>query len=241
MSSNVSRGKVKHMRMKLGFAAAAFIFALTCAQSAQASYYVWEDKVHGFKFTFPDSWTLQSPDQPSTVVRIAGPVGEDFATCRVKAVEDGRLKIYPKPLMTEAVDETLTRDFWENEVGQYENPVVTEYYAPAGLGGKGDATAIKTSFVFDSGAGKRNMYGSMIGSIYGGTRYVVACSSSLETYAQYAPVFSTIMSSVELDSRYHPYTVGYYRNFLADPKVLLPRSKPGTTDLKSKFQVWSIF
>lgn len=229
------------MRKGLIFAGLGFILALGHATAAQASYYVWEDKVHGFKFTFPDSWTLQTPDQASVVVRISGPVGEDFATCRVKAAEDGRLKIYPKPLMTEGVNETLTRDFWENEVGQYENPVITEYYAPAGIGGQGDATAIKTSFVLNTGAANRNMYGSMIGSIYGDTRYTVACSSTLETYEQYAPVFSTIMSSVEIDKRYHPYAVGYYRNFLADPKVLLPRSKPGTVDPKNKFQLWSIF
>jgi hypothetical protein len=209
--------------------------------AAAASTFVWTDKVDGFAFSFPDSWTIQTEDVPTTKIRIAGPVGEDFATCRVKAEKDGRLKIYPKPLMAEAVLETLDRNFWEHEVGQYENAIVADYYAPAGLGGLGDATAAKASFVQESGAGKMDMYGSMIGSIYGDTRYTVSCSSRLEEYKKYAPVFGSIMGSVELAPKYHPFAVGNYRNFLVDPKVIFPRTKPGTVHPKSDFAFPSWF
>jgi hypothetical protein len=215
--------------------------AMGFSGAASASTYVWKDKIDGFAFSFPDSWTIQTEDVPSTKIRIGGPVGEDFATCRVKAEKDGRVKIYPKPLVAEAVIETLDKKFWEIEVAEHENAVITDYYAPAGLGGQGDATAAKASFVQDNGTGKVDMYGTMIASIYGNTRYVVSCFSKLEEFEKYAPVFGSIMQSVELDSRYHPFAVGNYRNFLADPKVIFPRTKPGTVHPKSDFIFPSIF
>lgn len=213
------------MKKHIGLMALALTLA---AGTAQAGTFVWKDKTDGFTFSFPDSWTVQTPDVPSTVVRIAGPIGEDRATCRVRATPDGRLKIYPKRLMTKAVEETLNLDFWGNETAQYEGAGITGYYAPASMGGQGDATAVRVSFIDDGAGGRANMHGAMIGSIYGDTRYVVSCSSKLEEYQKYAPVFTSIMGSVALDARYHPFETGYYRNFLADPQLMLPRTKPGT-------------
>jgi hypothetical protein len=205
--------------MVMGFASAAY---------ATSDSFVWKDPVQGFTFSFPDSWGVQTPDSPTVRIRIAGPLSQDFATCRIKAEEDGRLKIYPKHLMEEAVYETLDREFWENEIQDHNNAQLTDIRGPASLGGKGDATAIKEVFTLDTGDKTINMYGAQIASIYGDKRYVVSCSSKLEEFKKYAPVFATIMGSVDLDARYHPFAVGYYRDFLADPKLMLPRSKPGT-------------
>ena len=220
------------MQKFLGAVLAMLLFSGT----AQASVYVWKDNVNGFTFSFPDSWSVQTEDAPSTRLRIAGPIGADFATCRVKADADGRLKIYPKHLMTEAVNETLNRDFWEHEVGEHANAVVADYHAAVSMGGQGDATAIKYSFVEGSGDDRMQMFGTMIGSIYGGTRYVVGCSARSDAFMQYAPLFASIMESAELDSRYHPFATGYYRDFLADPKGYIPvRTKPGTIELKNSY------
>ena len=212
------------------------------ASPAQATSdsFVWKDSVNGFTFSFPDSWGLQTVDSPTTRVRIAGPLNQDFATCRIKAEKDGRLKIYPKHLMEEAVYETLDRNFWEREVADHQNANITDLRAPASLGGKGDATAIKESFVQDTGKGKINMYGERIASIYGDTRYVVSCSSKLDQFEKYAPLFATIMGSVDFDTRYHPFATGYYRDFLADPKLTLPRTKPGTIFPKNAFSLQTI-
>ena len=214
----------------MGFASAA---------QATSNSFVWQDPVHGFTFSFPDSWGVQTADSPSTRVRIAGPLNEDHATCRVKAEKDGRLKIYPKRLMDEAVYETLGREFWEHEIGDHDNAIITDIRGPAGMGGKGDATAIREAFVVDTGKEVINMYGQQIASIYGDTRYVVSCSSKLEVFNRYAPLFGTIMGSIDLDTQYHPYAVGYYRDFLMDPKLVLPRSKPGTITPKSRFTLQS--
>ena len=214
----------------MGFATAAPMVA-----NATSNSFVWKDPVNGFTFSFPDSWGIQTVDSPSTRVRIAGPLNQDSATCRVKAEKDGRLKIYPKHLMEEAVYETLDRQFWEREIADHNNAVITDIRGPAGLGGKGDATVIRETFVQDTGNGNVNMYGQQSASIYGDTRYVVSCSSKLEMFNRYAPLFATIMGSVDLDTRYHPFATGFYRDFLADPKLILPRSKPGTIAPKSRF------
>ena len=212
------------------------------ATSAEATSdsFVWKDVENGFTISFPDSWEMQTKDTPVTRIRIAGPLSEDFATCSVKAEEDGRLKIYPKHLMTEAVYETLGRDFWDREVGDRDNANITNIRGPESLGTKGDATAIKLSFVQDTGHGRINMYGEQIASIYGDMRYVVGCSSKLEEFKKYAPVFATIIGSVDFDSRYHPFATGYYRDFLADPKLVLPRTKPGTIFPKSMVELRTI-
>lgn len=218
--------------MIMGFATAAPMVA-----NATSDSFVWKDPVNGFTFSFPDSWAVQTADSPTTRIRIAGPLKEDYATCRIKADTDGRLKIYPKHLMEEAVYETLDREFWEHEIADRQNAVLTDIRGPASLGGKGDATAIRETFVIDTGHGRINMYGEQIASIYGDMRYVVSCSSKLEMFNRYAPLFATIMGSVDLDPRYAPFANGYYRDFLADPKLVLPRSKPGTIYPKSMVQL----
>jgi len=213
-------------------------FAAT-AQAASDSF-VWKDPVNGFTFSFPDSWSVQTADSPNVRIRIAGPLKEDFATCRIKAEKDGRLKIYPKHLMEEAVYETLDRTFWEDEIQDHENAALTDLRGPASMGGKGDATAIRETFVADTGNGKVNMYGEQIASIYGDTRYVASCSSRLEQFKRYAPLFATIMGSIDFDPRYHPFATGYYRDFLADPKLILPRSQPGTITPKRLFTLQTV-
>src|SRR5690606_27236656 len=98
----------------------AFIGILTAGMMAAtlpaaADTFVWTDRDNGYTMSFPDSWTMQTPDDATTAFRIAGPLPEDRATCRMQVVHDGRLTIYPKRLMDEAAVETLNRDFWDRE------------------------------------------------------------------------------------------------------------------------------
>ena len=225
------------MRKIIGVFGLGALIAVGFSGAAVASTYVWKDNVNGYTFSFPDSWAMQTNDSPSMRIRIAGPIVEDVAICYIKAEKDGRLKIYPKYLMTKAVAVTLDRAFWEEELAGHKKAVITDYFVPASLGSNGDATAIRTSFVQEKGSGKMDMYGEMIGSIYGDTRYIVSCSSKAAEFKKYAPVFASIMASVSFDSKYHPFAVGYYRDFLADPKLNLPRTKPGTVAPKSPFRI----
>ena len=208
------------MQKFLGF----FLGLFLLIGPAQADTFVWKDPAEDFTLSFPDSWTLQTEDSSTTKLRIAGPIATDLATCRMQVEEDGRAKIYPKRLVDEAVVGLLDEDFWRGQIAVLDNAELGSYYAPAGLGDKGDATAIRFSFLQD----KTPMHGVAIASIYGGKRYIATCSSRQDSYEQYADLFGSILGSTELKSKYHPFAIGYYRDFLADPKLVLPRVKPGT-------------
>lgn len=210
--------------------AIAAILSVLLTGPALADTFVWQDPKGDFSVSFPDVWRVQTEDRPYTNVRVAGPIGEDMATCKVSVRPDGRALIYRKGLVDEAVVEKLGRDFWERQVGELTDAVITEYHAPASFGDKGDATAIRVGFVQNDGKGMMvPMYGIMIASLYGDKMYLTACSSKHEQWARYSPLFGSIMDSIMLENRDHIYPTGYYRNFLADPKLVLPRSKPGTT------------
>lgn len=201
---------------------------LACVSTpAAASAIVWKDPVHGYTISYPDSWTVQTPDTAFTRLRVAGPLGMDLATCRVKVMDDGRGKIYPKEYMDEEVSREMGIDYWKGEAAQYEAAEVTQYFEPAGLG-SGDATGVRVSFLLNDGAGEVPMSGIMLGSMYGGKRYLASCSAKAEVFKKWEPVFVSILDSVDLDSRYHPFKTGYYRDFVGDPPLTLPREKPGT-------------
>ena len=79
------------MRKMLSVVGVGALIAIGFSGAAAAGTFVWQDKANDFTFSFPDSWTEQTGDVPTTAVRIAGPIAEDFATCRVKAEKDGSI------------------------------------------------------------------------------------------------------------------------------------------------------
>jgi hypothetical protein len=214
--------------------AVAVLGLLLASGVAQADTFVWRDVVNDFTMSFPDSWRVQTDDVGYTRLRIAGPLAEDEETCRMNVRHDGRIKIYPKRLMGVAVMEKLDHDFWDKEVAQFRDAKISNFYAPASLGSKGDATAVAFSYTLGKGDDKYSMLGVSVSSIYDGKRYTVTCSSRATIYSRYADLFLSIIDSVELEQKYHPFPTGYYRNFLLDPKLVLPRSQPGTANLYAK-------
>lgn len=203
------------------FAVLAF---LSMAGQAEASPFVWKDPRGDFTMSFPDTWRVQTPDGPQTYLRVAGPIEEDRATCRMEVTPDGRALIYPKRLVGMAVQNMLNEEFFRDEIAQYPNAQLTAFYSPASMGSKGDASAAR--YVYnDNGT---PMYGIMIASLYAENRFVASCAARLDVFNRWSDVFASILDSVELKEKYHPFAIGYYRDFLADPKLVLPRVKPGT-------------
>lgn len=216
-------------------AALVVAFMVGMSPAAKADTFVWKDVPNGYTISFPDSWTMQTEDSPTTRIRVAGPLAQELPTCRLQVQDDGRLKIYPKKYTDEAVVNTLAREYWEKETGQYVDAEITAFFSPAGLGDKGDATAIQLAFKQKDGKGEMvNMHGVMISSIYGGKRYVGSCSSRAENYNRWSSLFMSILGSVQFDDRYHPFATGYYRNFLMDEKYFPTRIKPGTVNTNAK-------
>lgn len=210
-----------------GCAAVAVVVGLWPAD-AQADSFVYRDEVYKYTFSYPDSWAMQTPDEPTVRMRVAGPPPEDRASCRVKAEHDGRLEIYPKDLMGKGVEQVFDQKFWESEVGHFDHGKVVEYKPLAGLGA-GDATAVKATWFERDADGKMiGMQGLMIGAIYGDTRFVMSCSARADVYARWVELFGSVMGSVVLDERYTLAATGYYRNFLKDPVFQNVPMTPGT-------------
>jgi hypothetical protein len=214
--------------MRKIFAIAVLGAMLAGMHVAQADTFVWKDVKAGYTMSFPDVWRIQTDDTGYTSLRIAGPLAEDRTTCRLQVRHDGRLQIYPKRLMGEAVMEKLDHDYWDNMVAEFHDAKINSFYGPSSLGSKGDATAVQFSYNDGKGDAKAHMQAMAISSIYGKSRYDFMCSTTSGTWERYSDLFLSIADSVEFDSRYHPFMTGYYRNFLIDPKLVLPRSKPGT-------------
>lgn len=214
--------------MRKIFAFAVLGAMLVAGHVAQADTFVWKDVKNGFTMSFPDVWRIQTEDAGYTRLRIAGPLAEDRTTCRMQVRHDGRLQIYPKRLMGEAVMEKLDHEYWDKTVAEFPDAKIHQFYGPASLGSKGDATAVQFSYSEGKGDAHVAMQAIALSSIYGDQRFDFMCSTTAPTWERYSDLFLSIADSVELDSRYHPFPTGYYRNFLLDPKLVLPRSKPGT-------------
>lgn len=197
--------------------------------TAKADTFIWQDPKGDFTMSFPDTWRVQTPENANTYLRVAGPIAEEKPVCTMQVSHDGRALIYPKRLVDEAVVQYLNEEFFRDQIAQYANAQLTAYYAPASMGGKGDATAAR--FVYnDNGT---PMYGVMFASLYGDHLYLSSCASKLDSYNRWSSIFASILGSVELKDKYHPFPIGYYRDFLADPELALPRVKPGTVNKNS--------
>jgi hypothetical protein len=214
--------------MRKIFAFAVLGALLMAGHAAQADTFVWKDQKGGYTMSFPDVWRIQTDDVGYTRLRIAGPLAEDRTTCRLQVRPDGRIQIYPKELTGEAVMEKLDHEYWDNTVAEFHDAKINNFYAPASLGSKGDATGVQFSYNDGKGDAKSHMQAIAISSIYGKDRFTFTCATTAATWERYNDLFLSIADSIELDSRYHPFVTGYYRNFLLDPKLILPRSKPGS-------------
>ena len=223
-------------RLKFSTLFAAFMLI---SSSASASYFLWNSANNDFSLSYPDNWQMQNPRRAYSQIRIVSPLTKDRAECHVEAKEDNRLNIYPKTMMTKAVEENMGKDYWEEKLsGMYKLHNLTEFYSPSIMGGRGDATAVRYSFKSDD---DKYMYGAMIGSIYGGREYIVECKSLRNEFDKYAELFSRIMESVQLEQKYHPFAIGYYRDFLHDRKFKDLDDKPGTKHHKGKFSLRSLW
>gem|GEM_PF-587434 len=224
----------------------AFALSLTVfSQQAKANFYVWQDENGDYSFAFPDTWQLQNAGSPDASIRIVAPIQEDLASCSVEDFADGRLKVYPKSLTATAVEQYMNKAFWEDKIAKYIDAKITEYYAPSIMGGRGDATAIRFSYSLSpkqsKDIGDERMYGAMIGSIYGGKQFIVECKALKQKFDTYSPLFVRIMESVQLEERYHPFAIGYYRDFLNDRHISNMSSKPGTLEHKGQFTLRALW
>lgn len=200
------------------------VFAGACP--ARADIVVWQDAETGVSLSWPDTWEIVNNADPDDVVTVAAPGREDEARCRVRARPDRRYVVYPSRYGWAVQRVAYSKDFWHDYLeGEYRDATVREFGEPAGIG-RGFASFVLADFV-QPGPGRDSLRrGIMTASLYHDTAYIVDCSALSGTYGKWAPMFRSVMKSVDFKKAIHEVPSGHYRNFLQDEEWLPPRVDP---------------
>ena len=150
---------------------------------------------------------------------LAGPGEPDFAMCRVRVREDRRFLIYPRKFADSIQKVGYSRDFWNKYLGEYDDVYVDDFREPTGLG-KGFGSFTEATYTTAEGTIMRKR-GLMFASLYHDKAYIVDCSAEESVYEKWRPAFMGVVKSVDFEKVVHELPSGNYRNFMADPQVVI--------------------
>lgn len=191
--------------------------------SAKAEVFFVEDQVNRFTLSFPDLWMTANNQKPDDKLTLVGPGEPDFATCRVRVREDRRFLIYPRKFASNVQKVAYSRDFWNRYLGEYDDVEVDNFREPAGLG-KGFGSFTEATYTTAEGTIMRKR-GLMFASLYHDRAYIVDCSAEASVYYKWRPAFMSIVKSVDFEKIVHELPSGNYRNFIADPELVINGAK----------------
>lgn len=194
--------------------------------AARADVVVWQDADTGLSLSWPDTWEIVNAADPDDIVTLAAPGRGDDAVCRVRARTDRRYMIYPSRYAWAVQRVAYSKAFWYDYLeGEYRDATIRDFGEPAGIG-RGFASYALADFI-QPGPGRDTLRrGLMTASLYHDTAYIVDCSALAGAYARWAPMFRSIMKSVDFKKAIHEVPSGHYRNFLQDEEWLPPRVDP---------------
>lgn len=208
------------------FAFLAVFAALLLPLGARADIVVWQDADTGVSLSWPDTWEIINNLDPDDVVTIAAPGREDGAQCRVRARSDRRYVIYPSRYAWAVQRVAYSKQFWRDYLeGEYRSATIRDFGEPAGIG-RGYASYALADFIQPGPGGDALRRGLMTASLYHDTAYIVDCSALEGAYARWAPMFRSVMKSVDFKKAIHEIPSGHYRNFLDDRDWYPPRVDP---------------
>lgn len=197
---------------------------------AHADYFVWQDAKSGLTMTFPDTWKMQSNQQPDDILTIQGPAIDNAQPlCRVRVRDDKRAMIFP-PEYGRTVQKTfVSRKFWQDYLAAYDEYNTGPIYE-GGLG-RGFASYTTASFIKRDGTVYQTRNGILFAAIYFDKLYIVDCSSLAGSFDLWVDMFRSIVKSVDFKKAHHERDYGDYANFLksADYYVWSQTSPVGTT------------
>lgn len=207
-----------------------FIFVLFAAVPARADYFLWQDSDSGLTMTFPDTWKMQSNQQPDEILTIQGPASNNAQPlCRVRVRDDARALIFP-PEYSRSVQKTfVSQEFWKNYLATYDEFNTGPIYE-GGLG-RGFASYTTVSFIKRDGTVYQQRSGILFAALYFDKVYIVDCSSLTDNYGEWVEMFRSIVKSVDFRKAHHERDYGDYANFLkkADYYTWAQTSPVGTT------------
>jgi len=194
---------------------------------AHAEYFAWQDRLSEVSVTYPDRWQSIHTQKPDEVLHIVAPGDENFASCRIRAHDDGRFKIHRKAMGDEIQRLNVSKDFWMDYVNQYDHGHVISVTDNAGLG-PGFASYADMSYVTEVGP-RVFKRGFAFATIHYDKMYIFECSSAASVYDQWRDPFLSILKSVDIAPFHSQYLNGYYRNFPADGNIVIKGVKETDT------------
>ncbi len=198
--------------------------------TAKADYFVWQDSESGLTMTFPDTWKVQSDQQPDDILTIQAPASDNAQPiCRVRVRNDARAVIFP-PEYSRSVQKTFVSEkFWKDYMGSYDDYNLGPLYE-GGLG-RGFASYATASFIKRDGTVYQTRSGILFAALYFDKLYIVDCSSLSANFGQWVNSFRSVIKSIDFRKTHHERDYGDYANFLkqADYFVWAQTGPEGTT------------
>ncbi|AGH97705.1 hypothetical protein [Micavibrio aeruginosavorus] len=186
--------------------------------SARADYFVWQDAETGLSVTFPDTWKTVSSNQPDEILTLMAPAPGDFAVCRIRTNEDRRFVVFPPRMASDVQKISYSTGFWDTYLADYDDVELYGVLDNTGLGrgfGSFAVADFKSDFVGPY-MGRRAIASA---ALYNDRAYVMDCSTREGVFAQWQPLFMSVMGSVDFKKTHDEVITGNYRNFLKDPQM----------------------
>lgn len=188
-------------------------FLLAAPSAAKADYFVWQDAKSGLTMTFPDTWKVQSNQQPDDILTIQAPASDNAQPiCRVRVRDDKRALIFPPEYSRSVQKEYVSQKFWNDYMTTYDDFNLGEIYE-GGLG-RGFASYTTATFTRRDGTIYQTRSGILFASMYFDKLYIVDCSSLSDSYDQWVNMFRSVVKSIDFKKTHHERDHGDYANFL---------------------------
>lgn len=181
--------------------------------AARADYFHWRDPESGLTITFPDTWNQQNNRKPEDKLTVMAPSDNDQPVCKVKVTDDRRYVIFPPELGRDVQKTAVSVPFWKDYLGEYDGYNLSRVYDGAGLG-RWHASYALASYKTHLGTAQQTRRAIMFASLYNDKLYILECSSLNHAYERWAPMFQSIVKSVDFKKAYHELKIGDYANFL---------------------------
>ena len=204
------------------FAVLAFVLMTIQPGTARADYFVWKDAHIRLSLSFPDTWQQVNNADPDDILTIMAPSGRGQAQCRIRVRADRRHIIYPSRFGWAIQKIDYSMGFWDDYLQEYTDPSISMMHDGAGFG-RAFGSYVEASYqgIVPGPEMSRKMLG--FASLYYDKAYILECSAHRDAFDQWRTSFLSIAKSIDFDKRYNEAFTGNYRNFMGDPRLILPR------------------
>jgi hypothetical protein len=200
------------------------LFLLVLTMPAKAEVFVWTDPQFDITMAFPDNWMRQTQTPDDLRLHILAPQGQDHASCRVFASDDGRF-LYVPPSAQHKVsafvqDTNAARSLIDSRLGY--NDVRLVGYQNIGALGKGPATVAVAQYTKSWGGNTYPMQSIHFAGYMNGLETVFHCEALQQSFGRWHTIFMNMVKSFDFPAQYTSHRHSYYRDFMADGYVFFP-------------------